>query len=494
MSWILEERGSQPAWRGFGAAVLVVLLACPLSALMGHWFSAPPLVPYYAAIALVVWYGGIAPALLAMVLSIVAHGFFVAGPFGQWSLTANDWPRIVAFVLFSILVSILSVSRDRAEAALRGSERRFRAMVETANEGIWLIDRNARTQYANDRMAALLGTTPERLAAASVLDFVFPEEITAARERIEANLAGRAEVFDVRFRRADGDEVLVLAGTSPVRDDAGRVAGALGLFTDVTARRRAEAELSRATERFALAADAVQSLIYEWDARTSKVVWSAGLFPLLGYRPDEARDDLQWWHERIHPDDRTAVESQAWRQQADANRYSHEYRVRHRDGHWITVWDQGRIMRDEHGAIVRVIGSVIDITGRTEAERALHLLNKAGRMLASSLDYEETLQRVAWIAVPTFADWSVVDLLDNDGTARRVAVAHADPQQADLAAKLMRYPPSLQFDGPEERVLRSGEASSSQRFATSRRKALPGTLPIWSCCGPLTSSRPSWCR
>ena len=458
MDWILEERGRQPAWRGFGAAVLIVLLACPLSALMGQWFSAPPLVPYYAAIALVVWYGGIAPALVATALSILAYGFLVAGPFGQWSLTANDWPRSVSFVLFAILVSLLSLSRDRAEAALRESERRFRAMVETANEGIWLIDRDARTQYANDRMATLLGTTVERLKVASVLDFVFPEEAAAARERIGANLTGKAELFDFRFRRTAGDEVLVLAGTSPVRDDAGRVVGALGLFTDVTARRRAEAELSRANERFALAADAVQSLIYEWDARTGKVEWSAGLFPLTGYHPDEAGDDLQWWYERVHRDDRPAVGREPWRQQRDADRYSLEYRIQHRGGHWITVWDQGRIMRDANGAIARVIGSVVDITRRSEAERALHLLNEAGRLLASSLDYEETLQRVAWFAVPEFADWSVVDLLNDDGTARRVAVAHAEPQQADLAAKLMRYPPSLQFDGPEERVLRSGES------------------------------------
>ena len=89
-------------------------------------------------------------------------------------------------------------------------------------------------------MAALLGTTPDRLTAVTVLDFVFPEDVPAARERIDRNLAGDSEGLDFRFRRADGEEVLVVAGTSPVRDGSGRVVGALGLFTDVTARRRAD--------------------------------------------------------------------------------------------------------------------------------------------------------------------------------------------------------------------------------------------------------------
>jgi PAS domain S-box-containing protein len=87
-------------------------------------------------------------------------------------------------------------------------------MLETANEGVWLVDREARTQYVNDRMAALLGAMPDQIAAGSILDFVFGEDVPAARERIAANLAGQSEEFDFRFRRVDGGEVLVLAGTS----------------------------------------------------------------------------------------------------------------------------------------------------------------------------------------------------------------------------------------------------------------------------------------
>ena len=112
--------------------------------------------------------------------------------------------------------------------------------------------------------------TPDQVTTRSVADFVFPEDIPEMQGAVGRNLAGQADEFDFRFRRADGSEVLVLAGTSPVRDGAGRVVGALGLFTDVTARRRAEAALAQANERFRLAAGAVQALIYEWDVATGR--------------------------------------------------------------------------------------------------------------------------------------------------------------------------------------------------------------------------------
>jgi PAS domain S-box-containing protein len=115
-------------------------------------------------------------------------------------------------------------------------------------------------------------------------------------------------------------------------------------------------------------------------------------------------------------------------------------------------------VRDGSGRVAGALGLFTDVTARAQAEDALRLLDQAGRALASSLDYEQTLQRVAWLAVPALADWCVVDLLEDDGVARRVAVAHADPQQAALATTLLRYSPSSSSDGPEEQVIRTGSS------------------------------------
>jgi serine phosphatase RsbU (regulator of sigma subunit) len=75
----------------------------------------------------------------------------------------------------------------------------------------------------------------------------------------------------------------------------------------------------------------------------------------------------------------------------------------------------------------------------------------------SSLDYEETLRNVAWLAVPEIADWCAVDLVDEDGARQRVVVAHRDPEKLALAERLRRYEPSeLNPERGIGRVIRTG--------------------------------------
>ncbi len=92
-------------------------------------------------------------------------------------------------------------------------------------------------------------------------------------------------------------------------------------------------------------------------------------------------------------------------------------------------------LRAPDGSVTRAINVIEDITDLKHAEETQRLLAEAGRVLAGSLDYEETLQRVAWLAVPSLADWCMVDVLGENGL-ERVAVAHADPARAELAAEL----------------------------------------------------------
>ena len=129
--------------------------------------------------------------------------------------------------------------RKSIEDALRASEERYRTIVQTANEGIWLIDTEAHTLYVNDRMAELLDVDAKDLLDHTVLEFVFPEDESDVYSHIRNNLLGNYEQFDFRFRRKDGRPVYTLACTSPIRNGEGTIIGALGMFTDITERKRA---------------------------------------------------------------------------------------------------------------------------------------------------------------------------------------------------------------------------------------------------------------
>lgn len=84
------------------------------------------------------------------------------------------------------------------------------------------------------------------------------------------------------------------------------------------------------------------------------------------------------------------------------------------------------------------LASVYDITERKNAERTSRFLAEAGEILSRSLDYDMTLEAITTLAVPRVADWIFIDLVDSNGSSQRVAVGHADPAAAPLAARLRR--------------------------------------------------------
>lgn len=114
---------------------------------------------------------------------------------------------------------------------------------------------------------------------------------------------------------------------------------------------------------------------------------------------------------------------------------------------------------DENGEIEATITIIEEVTDQKRAELRNAFLAQASALLASSLDYEQTLRNVAELAVPDIADWCAVDLLDEDQDTRTVAVAHVDRERIGLAEELRSYVP----DRPDPnqgigRVLRTGEA------------------------------------
>jgi PAS domain S-box-containing protein len=138
----------------------------------------------------------------------------------------------------------------------------------------------------------------------------------------------------------------------------------------VTEQKRSQDALLASEARFQLAAEAMAGFVYETDLLTNEVKGFDGLEGTLGFRADEIGTGFDWWQHRVHPNDLPYV-SQAFRSalESDAPGYSLEYRVRHCDGHYVDVLDRARIVRDESGRAVRVVGGSTDISERRRFER-----------------------------------------------------------------------------------------------------------------------------
>jgi PAS domain S-box-containing protein len=116
-------------------------------------------------------------------------------------------------------------------------------------------------------------------------------------------------------------------------------------------------------------------------------------------------------------------------------------------------------VRDGEGEIEAAVTIIEDVTGSKRSALRMEFLTQVGDVLASSLDYQQTLRNVAGLAVPQIADWCAVDLFTETGGREPVAIAHADPAKLRTAARLRAYEPE-RLD-PEQglgRVLSTGES------------------------------------
>lgn len=144
------------------------------------------------------------------------------------------------------------------------------------------------------------------------------------------------------------------------------------LIASAKERLRSEQETRQSEERFRLASEAVRGLLYDWDSLTDTVWRSDQVLELTGYRMDEIEPSAQWWHRLMHPDDAPKVMATLEDAQRSGREFFHnEYRIRHKNGHDVWVWDRGRIVRDASGQVTRVVGNTVDITEHMKAVEAL---------------------------------------------------------------------------------------------------------------------------
>ncbi|MBR8826704.1 MAG: PAS domain S-box protein [Gomphosphaeria aponina SAG 52.96 = DSM 107014] len=143
----------------------------------------------------------------------------------------------------------LGVERRLQEEALRLSEKRYRQIVETAQEGIWLIDAQAKTTYVNPQMAAMLGYSVEEMLGSSLYNFMDEQGCLEAQQNFARRQQGIGETHDFRFTRQDGSHLWTMLSTSPIYNELGEFAGALAMIADISQRVKMEEALRETNYR-----------------------------------------------------------------------------------------------------------------------------------------------------------------------------------------------------------------------------------------------------
>ncbi|MEH2175664.1 hybrid sensor histidine kinase/response regulator [Nostoc sp.] len=259
--------------------------------------------------------------------------------------------------------------------ALWDSQCLFQQIAGTLPGIIYIYDLiEQRNAYVNYEIARGWGYTPAEIQAMGkelFTQLLHPEDLARLPSYFEQfNSADRGEVlsFEYRIRHANGEwRWFCSYDTVHSRTADGLPQYLLGIAFDITERRHIEISLRQSNERFELAAAAVNCLIYDWEIGRNTVERTQGLTQVFGYTQQETEPTFQWWQERIHPDDQQRVNDQFMASMANGNRYRIEYRVRHQDGRYLWVEDQGFAVRDENAQVVRVVGASTDITEQQAA-------------------------------------------------------------------------------------------------------------------------------
>jgi PAS domain S-box-containing protein len=305
------------------------------------------------------------------------------------------------------------------------------------------------------------------------ISLVVPEELREDLAEIMARLRGgeRAErAATVRLRK-DGTRIDVSLAVSPIRDGSGGLVGASTVARDVSEQMRAEGERARLARLVEHERERLKNLV----GNVPGVVWEAWGEPdessqridfvsdhveqMLGYTVDEWLQTPNFWLSIVHPEDRerAAAEARAIYESRDGG--ASQFRWVRRGGSVVHVESQSRVILDARGRPAGMRGVTMDISARKAGEERLRFLAEASRVLGSSLDYETTLEGLARLAVERGADYCLIDLVDDDGRARRVAASHRDPALRPLVERLREFPPGPQSAGVP-RVLRTGRAEA----------------------------------
>lgn len=466
-------RSSVPVVRRFVIALAFFVAAFAASAVARDLLRLDVFYFFTLAVAFSAWLAGLWPALLVGAMSVIAADYLFLPPVGDVTLDATDW--FITFALFFVLAVIISSITARMRSALRRARRdatreqvasqELRTVLEHLPVGVWIVDPDGQIVYGNPEVKRIWGGAvfggPERYGEYRAWwletgDPVRPEEWAFARARIDLKPRGGEELLIEGF---DGSRKIILNAAVPILGAGNEFLAAVVVNEDITDRKLAERSFREATERFEAVFRASPLAIIDMDSGSRVRAWNPAAERMFGWREEEVLGKRT----PIVPDERASEVDREFELALQGEIFTglETQRLR-KDGSRVDVSVSTAPVRSAEGKLLGVMVLLDDITERKRREEAQSFLIEASRILASSFDFEVTLPAIARLVVSGWADGCLITVLEG-GVARRVAVAHADPDREALMQEICRRWP-----------IESGRAAAETSvFETARGELVP---------------------
>ncbi|MGA2938643.1 MAG: PAS domain S-box protein, partial [Syntrophobacteraceae bacterium] len=265
--------------------------------------------------------------------------------------------------------------RKNGEKALHESELRLRTILQTVNEGFWLIDNDTVTMDLNPRMCAILGRNPEEVLGRKTFDFVDSEYKAIFEQQIRLRAQGEVGTYEIALSRPDGSNVFCLFNASPLFDGSGNKVGSFAMVTDITERKRAQDELFNSRQMLRSVLDNIPQRVFWKDRNSVFLGCNKPLAMDAGYEdPNELVGKTDYEHasaataDLFRADDREVMES------ARPKMNYEEPQIRP-DGSQAWLITSKVPMYDRDGQVIGVLGTYADITERKLMEEEIRQTN-----------------------------------------------------------------------------------------------------------------------
>ncbi len=205
------------------------------------------------------------------------------------------WSEIIAtpirddkgMIMEALELVVPITERKRAVDKLQESEARYRRIVETANEGLMILDSQFCFAFVNQKLADMLGYLPEEMLDRPVISIIFEEDLPDHLATMEKRAAGAGGQYERRLRRKDGSRCWTIVSATVLRDEAGQFTGSFAMLTDITERKKADEALKESELRFRTMVEMAPDAIFIVNQRGAFIKVNAAACKQLGYTREQ---------------------------------------------------------------------------------------------------------------------------------------------------------------------------------------------------------------
>jgi PAS domain S-box-containing protein len=283
-----------------------------------------------------------------------------------------------------VLAAIRDITdRKKVGESLRESQERFSSAFEFAAIGMALVSPEGKWIKVNQSVCSLFGYSEEELIQMRFQDMTYPEDLDKDIVNVQKMLRGEIQSYRIEKRYFHKNKKIIWThlNVSLVRSSDQQPLYFISQIEDITEIKMTEQALIQSEERFRLAAAGTGLGIWEWNRKHEHDYISAKFCELLGYDGDELEPDLSKIVRMIHPDHIELVKAEFLSHLTQNKVFKIEFRIKKKSGEYAWFSATGQAEFDEKRYPVRMVGYLIDIAERKEAEEALHLSEERFREL-----------------------------------------------------------------------------------------------------------------